>query len=277
MTAFAKDVSNYSVTFSPDLLAGWAAAGTRLVILQCFPPNYAQYTIQRHQMDVCAAAGMPWDVYLYDYLGDSAWRDGALAGLDMAAADGLVPRKLWLDEEDVTSENGWTPEQRVAAIEASLQAADAWLTAHGRPPAGIYAAAWWWGPRTGNSTAFADRQWWAAQYDGVADASVITPVGGWDHCAIKQYAGSQPDGTDLDVLSVEEEAELNGGGGEVPDPSVDYVWQAKKDSVVATAGELLTVADQLLTEANRKNGPRVTEIRRLANPEVRARAEKILS
>jgi hypothetical protein len=59
-------------------------------------------------------------------------------------------------------------------------------------------------------------------------------------------------------------------------PACDYGWQAKKDLVVATAGELQAVADQITAEANRKGGPRVVATRGLAKA-VRDRAQAILA
>lgn len=60
-------------------------------------------------------------------------------------------------------------------------------------------------------------------------------------------------------------------------PDCDYGWQDKKPVVVETAGELLSVKDQFLAEANRKGGPRIKEIRRLATAELQPRVETILT
>jgi hypothetical protein len=167
-------------------------------------------------MRAVAAAGMPWDAYVYQYLAFGDWLPGALQTLDLAAAEGLVPRKAWLDVEDVDSGKDWSQSQRVDAVQRDLDLMDAWLTAHDRPPAGIYSADWYWRPWLGNTARFTDRALWAAQYDNDPDTTRFTSFGGWSDCRIKQYAGSQPDGTDLDSLSADEAAALSGGTPAAP-------------------------------------------------------------
>jgi hypothetical protein len=90
----------------------------------------------------------------------------------------------------------------------------------------VYTGAWWWIPSTGNSTLFRDRKLWLAQYDDIPDATVFNPLGGWSECRVKQYAGSQPDGTDLNVLSDAEAAEL-----EEPDVPCDTYKAALERAV----------------------------------------------
>lgn len=218
----AVDVSNYSDEITADTLAAWRAADVGLVIIQAFPPSYAQYAEQRRQMQACQDAGMPFDVYVYDYLASPDWRDGALYGLDAAKAAGHVPGRVWLDEEDVSpSAQRLTAAEGVAAIQASVTAAQArgW-------DVGIYTGAWWWGPYTSNSTAFTALPLWLAQYDGVEDAAAITPVGGWTTAAVKQYAGTSSlrgvGGVDLNVLSAGEAARVN-PPTPVPAPPADDV------------------------------------------------------
>lgn len=262
----ARDCSNYTVAFTPDLIAQWRAAGAGLCILQCFPPTSLQYANQRRQMDVCAQEGMSYDCYVYDYLADPTWRDGALAGLTAAYDDGLRPRKLWLDEEDVSLVVGnWSVAARINAIQASLIATDDWLAARDMPKAGLYTAQWWWGPKTGNSRQFAARELWTAQYDGVADATVFTPFGGWQSCRIKQFAGSQPDGTDMNVLSVDEEAELSQPS---PDPAPDCSEvTSERDGLVSTLGY---IAGDLLKPVVGQKGLSVATKRLIAGIQAQA-------
>lgn len=203
----ALDCSKYTKTVTPDVVARWQAEGVGLLIIQAHPPNYGQPR-SLEIMRAAQAAGMPWDAYIYQYLAYVDWLPGALATLDVAAAEGLVPRKAWLDVEDIDSGQGWLPSQRREAVRRDLDLCDQWLMAHERGLTGIYSAHWYWGTYMGNTTEFSERQLWAAQYDDVPDASVLTPFGGWASCRIKQFAGSQPDGTDLNVLSAEEEAEI---------------------------------------------------------------------
>lgn len=208
MTLKALDASKFTV--APTPVDAWQAAGAGLAIIQSHPANYGQ----ERSLEIMRAvhgAGMPFDSYIYQYLAYLDWLPGALVTLDLAAAEGLLPRKLWLDVEDVDSGKGWSVVQRVAAIQRDLDLCDTWATAHGLPRTGVYGASWYWHPYLANTVAFADRQLWTAEYDNVADAAAFTEFGGWESCRIKQYAGSQPDGTDLDVLSEDEEADLNGG------------------------------------------------------------------
>jgi hypothetical protein len=128
----------------------------------------------------------------------------------------------------------------------------------------------------GDTFEFADRHLWDADYDGIPEAEASwSPYGGWTERRIKQFAGTSTlagqGGVDLNVLSLKEVAEMS------PAPAVDQAWQDKKQRVVAIAGELLEVSEQLLAEANRPSGPRKTVVRKLASPEVRARAEQILA
>ncbi len=263
------DVSKYTIPVDVGVVQSWQAAGIRLLIIQSHPADYGQER-SLEIMRAAQAAGMPFDAYVYQYLAYEDWLPGALATLDLAAAEGLLPRKVWLDVEDVDSGKGWTPEQREQAVQRDLDLCDAWLAAHGRPRASIYSAKWYWDPYLGGSSAFGDRQLWNANYDNVADTTVFTPYGGWvaQDVAIKQYAGSQPDGTDLDVLSAEEEAELTSGGN--PDVTDDErtQMQTKIDSLVNSLGYL---AGDVLRPLTRKSAAAYVKT---AVAQIRAQAEQ---
>lgn len=202
----ARDASNYSV--DPLPLEAWRAAGVGLVILQAFPPSYKQYLQQVRQMRQCAAARMPFDLYVYDYLADPSWRDSAIVGMLSLIGAGLVIRRLWADEEDVS------PGAQTLGVVSRQQAIRATLAALDRVPTkigltGVYTGAWWWTSKryVANTAAFSDRPLWDAHYDAIANTETdFVPYGGWSvpSVRIKQYAGSQPDGTDLDVLSASE-------------------------------------------------------------------------
>lgn len=253
MTVFARDCSNFTIDFTPELLQAWRAEGVGLVIAQAFPPSYAsKYAEQRQQMRLCAQEGMPFDCYVYDYLGAPDWLDGALEGLSQAQAEeGLRPRKLWLDEEDTETEAGWTTADRVVAIGQSARRA-----LNAGYATGIYTGAWWWGPKTSNNRSFTDLPLWAAQYDNIADASVFTPFGGWSACRIKQFAGSQPDGTDLNVLSADEEAELTGG----TPPVDDTERQQLQDTINGLVSSLGYISSDLLAPvAKQKAGSKAVQ------------------
>jgi hypothetical protein len=217
---YAIDVSNYTSELSGSILRQWKAAGVGLVIIQAFPQHYHQYAEQRRQMRACAEAGIPFDVYMYDYLADPTWRQGALVGLERAKAEeGLEPRQLWLDEEDTETEQGWPAGARRDAIQRSRIACEA-----AGYTVGIYTGAWWWGPKTANWTGCADLDLWDSDYDHVPDAEYgWSPYGGWTHRRIKQHIGTSVflgvSGVDQNVLSVEEAAEITGSEeAEVPIP-----------------------------------------------------------
>ncbi len=193
----ARDCSNFTDDNIEQLMAQWYAEGDRLVLLQAFPPTHRNYPEQQRQIRAAVAQGMVWDAYIYDYLASPEWRDAALAGLS-----GHSPRLIWLDEEQ--DGLAWHISLTVNAIASSAAAV---LLAGYR--VGIYTGKWWWEDETGDSKDFAHLPLWDADYDGKQHTEVSwEPYGGWTERAIKQFAGSQPDGTDLNVLSAETEADV---------------------------------------------------------------------
>jgi hypothetical protein len=271
VTVLARDVSNYTDELTPEVLAKWKTEGVELVIIQAVDPPIG-YPVgkTRTQIQQCLDAGLAVDAYIY------LWFDAAIADVQkkLALLNGFPIRQVWLDVEDTAAAryNQATTEARVAE---ALGECDRFPTTF-RRPTGIYSGPWFWTDARymANTTAFSERVLWDSDYDGVPDTEAgWTPYGGWLSRAIKQYAGSQPDGTDLNVLCAEEAAALEGGDTPVSD---DPAWVAKKADVVAKAGELQTVADQLAAEANRKNGPRRAQVLALASG-VRDRADEILA
>ena len=194
--ALGIDVSNYSGTFSAARLQQYWDCGIRLVIIQAFPQGYAQYAIQKQQMESCVEFGMPFECYIYDYLSSPSWRTDALVGLSTIV---WQPPRVWADEEDTTA-NGvlHSVNSRIAAVNATLVA-----IANAGYDTGIYTGAWWWKGYLGNTTQFSNYLLWDSHYDLEPDPDFnFVPYGGWTQCEIKQYAGSQPDGTDLNVFRV---------------------------------------------------------------------------
>lgn len=195
----ARDCSNYTVELTDATLAQWIAEGVGLLIIQAFPASYAQYQEQQRQVAAAVRNGLPFDHYIYDYLGDPTWVWDALEGIKAQAAQ---PRMVWLDEEDVETDNGATDDAS-KAYRAQLIWSRVQHVRDSGYPVGIYTGSWWWTPRVGAVDYLAELPLWAAQYDGIADTRVFTPFGGWTTCAVKQYAGTQGDGTDLNVVSEE--------------------------------------------------------------------------
>lgn len=281
----AVDISNYTSPLTPENLQALKDAGVELVIAQAVdPPAGFPAGRTRQQVQACIDAGLTVDVYIW------LWFDLDTSDIEhkLSLLDGLPIRQLWLDVEDTAAikYDQATCEQKVTD---ALALCDAYATSGGQPT-GLYTGRWFWvdSRYMDNTTAFSGRELWDANYDDVADAALgFVPYGGWTAPRIKQYRGTSElagiSGLDLNVLSVAEAAELDGSDSstttEEPksEEQCDWGWQSKKVDVVGAAGELLTVADQLVAEANRKGGPRVTVVRKLADPGVRDRAEKILS
>lgn len=280
----AVDFSNYTSPLTPENLQALKDAGVELVIVQAIdPPAGYPPGVTRQQIQACLDAGLTVDAYIW------LWFDLDTSDIEhkLSLLDGLPIRQLWLDVED-TAAVKYDQARCEGKVWAALAACDELKTSGGQPT-GLYTGRWFWVDNRymDNTTVFKDRELWAAQYDDNPDAAVFTPFGGWTSARVKQYRGTASlggiSGIDLNVLSVAEAAELDGSDSSTtteepkPEEQCDWGWQSKKVDVVGAAGELLTVADQLVAEANRKGGPRVKEIRRLADPGVRDRAEKILS
>jgi hypothetical protein len=202
----AVDLSNYSTGFTAENLATAVQNGLECCIIQAFPPTHRAYPDQCAQAALCDSQNVTWMAYIYDYLASPDWRDGCLDGLSQLVDQGHTPYKLWADEEDVTPDaRGMSVQDRIAAIDATVQALNSWSASAGlTAAAGIYTAAWWWVPNTGNDTSFSTDPLWAAQYDDDPDTVDFKPFGGWTECAIKQFRGTSTlgkiGGLDLDVL-----------------------------------------------------------------------------
>ncbi len=199
-------------------------------------------------------------VWLWNTLADT--RSDIRARLALIPEDLPLDMRLWLDVEDVATNSGPSRQDDVLA---ALEVMDAWSYAHGLPATGIYSGDWYisgymggWFPE--------GRLYWLADYGLTPTVLPMRPI--------HQYTSAPID------LNIMLESELVGGDTPPPDQpdECDWGWVAKKDLVVSLAGELAgDVSIQLLAEANRKGGPRVTQVRRLANAEVRPRAERILA
>lgn len=203
MVDLAVDCSNYSGRLSAQNLSDWSGLGVKLVIVQGITSQQAaggvSYT--RQQLQACLDAGMPVDLYVYLYGGQDLRPR-------LATADGITVHRKWLDAEEPLN---------MAQINA------AWPTMDSYPAhiaeAGLYSAKWWWDTYMPGKTYWSNRKLWAAQYDGIAFASVFTPFGGWNKCFLKQYRGSSVlagvSGIDISVLSAEASLELMGEQTEV--------------------------------------------------------------
>lgn len=194
--ALCVDVSNYTGQLTAKNLADWRALGVGLVIVQGITNAQAGVSYTRQQLQVCFEAAMPTDLYVYLY----GWQD---LSPRLATADGFPIHRKWLDAEEPLT---------TGQINAAFQTIDAYPAEI--PKSGLYSAKWWWDKYLPGHKDWATRLLWAAQYDGIADASVFTPFGSWSHCFIKQHRGSSTlagvSGVDISVLSQAAEAELQG-------------------------------------------------------------------
>lgn len=231
----AVDMSNFTDRLTPSNLAALRTAGVEHVIVQAvdpppgFPPGV---TVQ--QVMACIDAGFTVDAYVWLWFGASI--DDIHHKLSLI--DGLAIRQLWLDVEDTAA---ITYDQ--ATCEAKVAEALAVLDAYGTitNQVGVYSGRWFWLDRRymGNTTAFADRELWDANYDDVADAALgFVPYGGWTSARIKQFRGSIAvggiGGLDLNVLSVEEEGEL--APVQVPSPDPCAAVRLERDGLVQSLG-----------------------------------------
>lgn len=152
---------------------------------------------------------------------------------------------------------------RKSAVLEARRAGDDWALARVLPQSGGYSGDWYingyldgWWPE--------DWLYWMADYSKPPELYPSRPV--------HQYTS-----TPIDKNAMLESEIVTGGGGEPPMPDIDQAWLDKKPLVVQNAGEILSIADQLLAEANRPNGPRKSVVKRLADPELKRRAETILA
>lgn len=180
-------------------LNAWKQLGIGLVIVQAInPPAPYPPTQTRQQLGACRDAGIPTDLYVYLFPGDSPSAIVSRAAL----ADGFQIRRVWLDCE----EPGISAQQ----IGSALAVLDAYPSQ--TREAGVYTAQWFW-PAYVGTDAFRARPLWTAQYDGVPDPNRVKLYGGWQAAAIKQYVGTSTlagvGNVDLDILSDAEAAAVS--------------------------------------------------------------------
>jgi hypothetical protein len=122
-------------------------------------------------------AGIPADRQVAEFLDT-----GVKAGLHISERN-----PLWLDCEDYADAQGHVSYPSLETIE---QAVDACVRMS--IPCGIYTAAWWWIPRTGNNEGFSGLPLWDAIYDG--NPNLIAPkFGGWVEMAGHQWTSTPID------------------------------------------------------------------------------------
>jgi hypothetical protein len=211
----AVDMSNYTDPLTAATIQQLKDAGVGHVIIQAVdpPPGYPAGRT-RAQIQACIDAGLTVDAYIW------MWFDLDTADIQrkLGLLDGLAVHQLWLDVEDTAAIKYDQPTTEAKVTDA-LAACDGFTTLSGAKT-GVYSGRWFWVDRRymANTSCFADRELWDANYDDVADAALgFTTYGGWQRCVIKQYRGTTAvggvGGLDVNVLSVDKAAELAGAGG----------------------------------------------------------------
>lgn len=255
----ALDCSKYTSPRSPAAMQRVKNEGVGAVIIQAHPPGYgpdATLELMRSARDV----GMPFDAYIYEYVGYSEWVQGALQTLNRAASEDLVPLRIWFDIEDVEAQaKAMSVPQRVAAYERDLRLIDQWSVQMGLPRPGVYSGKWYWDQYLPGITAWKDRDLWDSDYDGVPDVDVgFRPYGGWLERAIKQHVGTSVyagmSGIDQNALSYKEALRILGAVGEeteelaypVPEEYTQHGWNTWRDVAINLQG----IADELGKKLN---------------------------
>jgi Glycosyl hydrolases family 25 len=258
------DVSNYSGPLQPESVIAWRDNNdVGLVIVQAIdPPAGYPQGVTRQQLQACQDAGVTTDAYFYLWTNSDVRAD---MRRKLLLLEGFRIGRLWLDAEDTAI----APiSSRRAAMWAAYQELDLFSANRNLPKAGLYTANWWInGYLGGDASEFKDRPLWLAQYDSVEDTNVVTLPSGWTSCAIKQYAGTSTlagvGNVDLNVLSAEEEARVN---GTVP-PEDDC-----SSCISAVAYMADDLGDKLLAECQRSS-VRKTVVRAVVKEMQRVRTQ----
>lgn len=261
----ALDVSNYTSPLTAAIvreLHDHQDVGR--LIIQAFPPSYPQYAEQRAQMRACAEAGVPFDIYIYDYHDSPWWVEQAAQGVEQASER---PHQLWSDEEEEGQNAGLSVRQRTLAVDAALRRMDAVSTTSGQRT-GVYTRRGYWETWMANTPVFADRELWDADYDGLADTALSwTPYGGWASRAVKQFRGTSVyggvSGVDVNVLSPEEAAETSGQEVAVRETPEDWEWPTWYEAAINLKG----IADELgrQAQANAAAAEQLAKIKEIVN------------
>lgn len=242
----ARDISNWTPELDTDTLARWRDAGTSLVIVQAID-TAARPGLTRRQIGQVLEAGMSAGVYVWGTFGQR----GLLAAR-LSLADGLPLHQIYLDMEDAEAAATLALPDRIEWAAAALELCDTY-PAHDRR-AGIYSGRGFWWQWMGDTARFADRDLWDASYlqrTGEDAQQGFVPYGGWRRRAMWQCADRDDiaglAGTDADVLSTDEAAQV-AGIGEVVD--VDAALAAEYEARIAgLATAVAELADNVVDAA----------------------------
>ncbi len=242
MTVSGLDVSSYQPTDLTALIQQYAAQHVVVRLYQDIesPP-------QSHSLDQIAsvlANGCTVGVYMWLY-GDIAVAQQVQSALSICPPDAPI---VWVDCELY----GNSHPTQVQALEAVQRIESAGLRA------GIYTGDWfvegYWGDYIGG---LADRAAWLAVYNGNNDLNITSKY--WPY---SQIYGHQYRGTPVDLDCFDEAVTMitipAPPGPEPPMPDCDVCFN---NLGVAT----YNIHDGLVAEANRKSGPRKSQILAIAD------------
>lgn len=180
MIKLGVDFSEHGGDLSPLTVECWLNQGVEQAIVQ--------YSARmRQHLDTLKPFSLVVEGYTYLYWGLSPWNQTPMQRVQntLALANGDISF-LWLDCEDrLQPFDPWQLSECVRLCEVA------------GVPCGIYSAAWWWIPYTGNTTAFSRLPLWAAQYlsesptpdfsKQPASMDIFRPFGGWVKPDILQW------------------------------------------------------------------------------------------
>lgn len=237
------DLSHSRLT--PEAAAALRAQGFSRCIVGI---RYDNLPLTQSNLAVASQAG--FEVEAYGYL----WWGGDVGERIRRSIDLIQPYggRLWPDLEDNGEGTDGIPDPSVFPPSRIVDLIGVAVNACEDYPHGLYSAAWWWIPATGNSQLWAGERWWTADYDGVPDLSVFRPFAGITQLAGKQYQGTTSlEGmtVDLSVFAPEAVASEPTPGAPSYDDLANALGYASHD-----------IADGYEGEAMRKGGPRRPQI-----------------
>jgi GH25 family lysozyme M1 (1,4-beta-N-acetylmuramidase) len=172
----ALDISNWGGFLGADTVRIWKEYRVSRIVVGVSH----KWELARQQLIAVTEGGLEAEAYIYMY-----WGQDPAVQVEYArqACNGLPVRRLWVDfEDDAAPKDG--PAKVKAWIYRCLDAAAALGF-----PLGIYTAWWWWTVWADNTDDFCNYPLWVAAYDGKANLE-FPHFGGWQTCALKQYAGT---------------------------------------------------------------------------------------
>jgi len=172
----ALDISNWGGELGANTVFQWKAYCVKRVVVGVSH----HVALARQQLRVIVAGGLEVEAYIYMYWG----QDPSVQVEYAREAIGDLPvRRLWVDFED-----DHAPKDDPASVKAWIYRCLDAAAVLGLP-LGIYSAWWWWAVWTENTADFCDYPLWVCHQNGAADTTFPT-FGGWQTCALKQYAGT---------------------------------------------------------------------------------------